>query len=238
MKDIRAPEVAQRLDCVRFTGALRTLPPGHPTPRPGGPARKRRSSVRTPNAGAQACRCRQTGLRAGPRGAQGHSAGASVRRAMAGTRPSGRASGSEPGLLAPGGAVRGAGHRRAGRPLGSNARNSAGGSPRAAALRAVGARSAGRAGGDYSRENIATAPGLAPVLSWLNSTGAVTYAMTVNSADDARNLEVEPSLKGYAMNIPFRARPRRPSAPSRIGASPMGSFWRRSPARTTPEPLT
>jgi hypothetical protein len=47
---------------------------------------------------------------------------------------------------------------------------------------------------DYSRRNIATVPALATVLGWLNSTGAVTYAMTINET-------VEPGSSGYAANI-------------------------------------
>lgn len=47
---------------------------------------------------------------------------------------------------------------------------------------------------DYSRRNIATAAGLASTLGWLNSTGAVTYSMTVNET-------VEPGSSGFAANI-------------------------------------
>jgi len=47
---------------------------------------------------------------------------------------------------------------------------------------------------DYSRRNIATKPDIAPNLSWLNSTGAVTYAMTINET-------VDPGSSGYAANI-------------------------------------
>lgn len=47
---------------------------------------------------------------------------------------------------------------------------------------------------DYSRKNIATVDGLAPYASWLNSTGAVTYSMTINES-------VEAGSSGYAANI-------------------------------------
>jgi hypothetical protein len=51
---------------------------------------------------------------------------------------------------------------------------------------------------DYSRRNIATVPTLAPTLGWLNSTGAVTYAMTINET-------VEAGSQGYAANIMLSA---------------------------------
>jgi hypothetical protein len=47
---------------------------------------------------------------------------------------------------------------------------------------------------DYSRKNVATVDALAPATSWLNSTGAVTYAMTVSES-------VEPGSSGYAANL-------------------------------------
>lgn len=50
-------------------------------------------------------------------------------------------------------------------------------------------------GPDYARKNLATAGSLAPSLSWLNSTGAVSYAMTINE-----NLQPIAS-PGYAANI-------------------------------------
>ena len=47
---------------------------------------------------------------------------------------------------------------------------------------------------DYSRRNVATADLLGAALSWLTSTGAVTYAMTVNES-------VEADSSGYAANL-------------------------------------
>jgi hypothetical protein len=51
---------------------------------------------------------------------------------------------------------------------------------------------------DYSRRNIATVAGLASTLGWLNSTGAVTYSMTINES-------VEPDSSGFAANIMLSA---------------------------------
>ena len=48
--------------------------------------------------------------------------------------------------------------------------------------------------GDYSRKNVATAPALAPSLSWVNAGGAVTYAMTINET-------VGLNANGFSANI-------------------------------------
>lgn len=52
--------------------------------------------------------------------------------------------------------------------------------------------------GDYARKNIATIAGLGPVLGWLNSTGAVTYAMTINES-------VKAGSAGFAANLMLAA---------------------------------
>lgn len=48
--------------------------------------------------------------------------------------------------------------------------------------------------GDYSRKNVGTTTDMAPNMSWLNSTGPVTYAMTVNES-------VEPDSSNFTANI-------------------------------------
>jgi hypothetical protein len=55
--------------------------------------------------------------------------------------------------------------------------------------------------GDYSRKNIATVAGLAPTLPWINSTGAVTYAMTVNESVQPGAVDPNNPNNAYALNI-------------------------------------
>ena len=73
-------------------------------------------------------------------------------------------------------------------------------------------------GGDYSRKNIATANALNSAMSWLNSTGAVTYAMTINQAPSgpgATNLSGADADHAYCANMWLNA-----GALATLGGSP------------------
>jgi hypothetical protein len=66
--------------------------------------------------------------------------------------------------------------------------------------------------GDYSRKNIATVAGLAPNLPWINSTGAVTYSMTVNESVQPGAADTN---NAFALNIMLSG-----TASTTIGPSP------------------
>jgi len=70
---------------------------------------------------------------------------------------------------------------------------------------------------DYSRKNIGTTADLAPALSWRNSSGPVTYSMTVSET-------VETGSSGYAANILLTSGPDTTASASPDWNHPNGIF--------------